>query len=109
MIDWFRDEGEKSLHDRSIERDIRSAELNPLVDIPFADHTDLRPDPPQINDRVPDEIRFNEFTREVTVVEKETRPNSGRSRNQNRDLSEGAMDLGFDFEVDVVDDLDRLF
>ena len=106
MFDWLRGDKDRtgSVHDRSIERDINQAERSPLFDIPFADHTDRRPDPPEINDRVPDEIRRNEITGELTVVEKETRPNSRRSQEQNADLREGVADLGLDFEMESVDD-----
>jgi len=106
MFNWLRDGQDQSdsRHDRAIERDIERAERSPLFDIPFADHTDRRPDPAEINDRVPDEIRRNEITGELTIVEKETRPNSRRSQEQNADLREGATDLGLDFEMEPVDD-----
>lgn len=106
MFDWLREEQNQSesVHNRAIERDIERAERSPLFDIPFADHTDRRPDPPEINDRVPDEIRRNELTGQMTVVEKETRPGSRRSRQQNEDLQAGADRLGLNFELDPVDD-----
>ncbi|RLM41921.1 hypothetical protein DVK00_18975 [Haloarcula sp. Atlit-47R] len=95
-----------SLYDRAIERDIERAEQSPFVDIPFADHTDQRPDPPEINGRVPDEIRRNNLTNNLTAVERETHPNSKRSRRQNAALREGALDIGIDFEMEPVDEDD---
>lgn len=109
MFDWLRDEQDRSdsLHDRAIERDIDRAERSPLFDVPFADHTDRRPDPPAINGRIPDEIRENERTGELTVVEQETHPGTRHSREQNADLQAGADRLGLDFDLDIVDEDDR--
>jgi hypothetical protein len=108
MFNWLRDERDRSesIHNRSIDQDLNQAERSPLFDILFADHTDRRPDPPEINGRIPDEIRENELTGEITVVEKETQPGSRASREQNADLQEGALDLGLDFEMETVEDND---
>lgn len=107
MFDWlWDDDRSKSQHDSSIERDIAEAELDPFVDIPFADHTDRLPDPPEINDRVPDAIRVNDLTGDVTVIEKETDPDTARSRKQNADLRDGACRRGWGFEMDLVDEDD---
>lgn len=105
MFDWLRDDDRGgSRHDQAIEEDIAQAELNPFVDVPFADHTDRRPDPPEINDRVPDALRVNELTGDVTVVEKETHPGTARSQEQVQDLRAGARQRGWGFDLDVVDE-----
>lgn len=108
MLDLLRTDRRRSqsTHDRAIDRDLDRAEQSPLFEIPLADHTDRRPDPPEINGRIPDEIRENELTGALTVVEKETHPNSQESREQNADLREGAVDLGLDFEMEPVDEHD---
>lgn len=105
MFDWLHeDDHTESHHDRAIDDEIDAALGNPFVDVPFADHTDRRPDPPEINGRVPDAIRVNEVTGDATIVEKETHPGTEHSREQIADLREGARDRGLDFDLDIVDD-----
>jgi hypothetical protein len=105
MFDWLHeDDHTESRHDRAIEDEIAAAELDPFVDVPFADHTDRRPDPPKINGRVPDAIRVNDLTGEATIVEKETDPGTHHSREQIEDLRDGARRRGLGFDLDIVDD-----
>jgi hypothetical protein len=96
MFNWLREERNRSesIHNRSIGQDIDQAEQNPHFHIPFADHTDRRPDPPEINGRVPDEIRESELTGELTVVEKETHPDTHAPENRTR--TSGLARIGWD-------------
>lgn len=110
MFDWLQGDGQtESRHDRAIDEEIDAAVRSPFVDVPFADHTDRRPDPPEINGRVPDAIRVNELTGEATIVEKETHPGTEHSREQVADLREGAGRRGLSFDLDIVGENDRLW
>jgi hypothetical protein len=96
--------GNNNSHDAAIEDDILAAELDPFSEITHADHTDLRPDPPLINGRRPDEIRLNTLTGQRTIVEKETHPETRHSREQVSDLRAGALERGWGFEFDDLND-----
>lgn len=91
-------------HDAAVEEEVREREALPFTDVEYADHTDVRDDPPLINGRRPDLITENRLTGRRTAVELETHPGTPHDRRQRADLEAGTEALGMGFDYEVVDD-----
>lgn len=93
-----------SSHDEAVEREVRQHENQPYTEVISADHTALRPDPDQINDRVPDFVTENTRTGTRTAHEVEGHPDTHHSREQLDDLQAGTDELGMGLEVEPVEE-----